>query len=54
MLETSTKTRCKKCFYSKSKVTDEPCSVCSEIHYKSLNYQNHFIPSSKDFLKEEK
>ncbi|AGK95831.1 hypothetical protein [Clostridium pasteurianum] len=44
------KTRCSECLYSINRVTQEPCSKCNEIQLIQYNYDNHFIPSEKNFM----
>jgi hypothetical protein len=48
---TSLKTRCSKCEHSNNKATKEPCNKCSEIMFKTINYDNHFWDKSKNLIK---
>jgi hypothetical protein len=44
------KTRCKQCVYVSKEVKQEPCNECSEIHYKTLNFENHFLATDKNLI----
>ena len=47
------KSRCKKCFSVNKKVTQEPCSKCSEIQYGMNKYDNYFLDASKNLMRED-
>ena len=44
------KTRCKQCLHESKTVKQEPCNQCGEIHYKTLNFENHFAQADKNLL----
>lgn len=49
---TEPKTRCYKCESTDKRVTQEPCKTCSEIHFTKKNFDNNFLDSSKNLMRE--
>lgn len=48
------KTRCKQCVHAEKIASQLPCFICSEIHYRTLKFQNRFLNASKNLMKEDK
>lgn len=47
------KTRCKKCVHANKLANQEPCNKCAEIHPAYKKFENEFLDSTKNLLKEE-